>query len=352
MSVLASSELANSALALARHFAAGGRLLVTAPGRQDHARHVAVEFIHPAITGARSLPAVAVAEAELNQQSEPGDAVLIIGPFGSPVAELDINAALILRVGATESGHELVRWYHLLWELVQLGLEHPGITGGSASRGGDSTSFLYPFLDAAEHDEAALIDSMVQSADAKRAESHALAAETAIANQDGLHAAALAIADRVARGGRVFAIGNGGSSCDAARLVRKLSALGMRATSLAEDPAILTALANDLGVKQIFARQVEASVGPNDVLVAFSTSGSSLNLLKAFDTSAAREAVVIVCAGYDGGPMAAHANVNHQLVTDSSSVHRIQESQGVLIDQLCKLADQAREAKPETGAMA
>ena len=104
--------------------------------------------------------------------------------------------------------------------------------------------------------------------------------------------------------------------------------------SLAEDPATLTALANDLGVARIFARQVEASVRPGDVLVMFSTSGSSANLLSVLELSTAPELVIVACAGYGGGPMTAHDNVDHKLVIDSSSVHRIQEAQGELIKEI------------------
>jgi len=105
--------------------------------------------------------------------------------------------------------------------------------------------------------------------------------------------------------------------------------------SLAEDPATLTALANDLGVSRVFSRQVEACVRPGDVVVLFSTSGSSANLLSVLDLSAAAELVIVACAGYGGGPMAAHDNVDHGLIIDSASVHRIQEAQGVLIDEIC-----------------
>ncbi len=53
------------------------------------------------------------------------------------------------------------------------------------------------------------------------------------------------------------------------------------------------------------------------------------------DLAAAPDLVIVACAGYGGGPMAAHENVDHKLIIDSSSVHRIQEAQGELIDLLC-----------------
>lgn len=330
-----SRSLAHSALELARVFESEGRLVVTAPGRQDHARHVAVEFIHPAITGARSLPAVAVEASQLRLQATPQDAVLVISSLGAGDSVHEVpQVRLNLQTG--EHGSDLVRWYHVLWELVQLSLEHPGLTGGSASKGGDTTSFLYPFLDAAEEDEDALLDAMISSAQAKRHESFELAAATVEVNADTLAACAREIAEQLSAGGQVFTIGNGGSACDAARLVRKLTDIGVRASCLAADPATLTALANDIGVAEIFTRQVEAVVKPTDVLLGLSTSGSSPNLISAFNHSAAKHAVVISCSGYGGGPMSELANVDHRLVVESSSVHRIQEAQTVLIDKLCE----------------
>ena len=332
---MTTSTLPAEALALARTFTAGGRLIVSALDRPDHARHVAVEFVHPAITGAKSLPSFAVAPGDLDHVVRPDDAVLIIESADLALDRtLPANAQLMI-TGADQTEPELVRWYHVLWELVQLGLEHPGLTGGSASEGGDPTNFLYPFLDAAEDDEPALLASMASSESAKHAESTELAAQTVAANAAAVEVIVQQIGTAVAAGGTVFSIGNGGSACDAAQLTRLLQAKGVRAMSLAEDPATLTALANDLGVARIFSRQVDASVRPGDVVVLFSTSGSSANLLSVLDLQVASELTIVACAGYGGGPMAAHANADHQLIIESSSVHRIQEAQGVLINEIC-----------------
>jgi len=331
---MTTDNLPEQALALARVFTAGGRLIVSALDRPDHARHVAVEFVHPAITGARSLPSFAIAAEDIDHVVRPDDAVLIIeSPEQTLDRALPENAQLLV-VGAELTEPELVRWYHVLWELVQLGLEHPGLTGGSASEGGDPTNFLYPFLDAAEDDEQALLASMAASEAAKHTESTELAQQTVSNNADAVDAIAQQIRQSVDAGGTVFSVGNGGSACDASQLTRLLQAKGIRAMSLAQDPATLTALANDLGVSRIFSRQVDACVKPGDVVVMFSTSGSSANLLSVLELGTAPELVIVACAGYGGGPMAAHTNVDHRLIVDSSSVHRIQEAQGVLIDEL------------------
>ena len=85
-------------------------------------------------------------------------------------------------------------------------------------------------------------------------------------------------------------------------------------------------------------------VRPGDVLVAFSTSGSSSNLLAALDVAARVDARVVVSAGYGGGLMGSHHAVDHALIVDSTSVHRIQEAQGVLIDQVCRRLNSQMEA--------
>ncbi len=331
---LGEKDLANSALALARVFSAGGRLVVVAPGRHDHAQHVAVEFIHPAIVGARSLPAFAANADDLPHVVSANDALLVLTPPTRFDGELPA-AALVLQTDAGLTEPEIVRYYHVLWELVQLGLKHPGLTGGTAVAGGDSTNFLYPFLDAAETSEPELLDSMRSSANAKDLESNDVSAQ-AVANNDAeLTAVAAAIDACHRRGNTVHTIGNGGSSSDAARLARQLRSHKVRATCLAADPAVLTALANDLGVDRIFARQIEASVRPGDVLFVFSTSGTSSNLLAALDIDVVSDVTVVASAGYGGGALAQHPATDLSLTVDSTSVHRIQEAQGVLMDQLC-----------------
>ena len=69
----------------------------------------------------------------------------------------------------------------------------------------------------------------------------------------------------------------------------------------------------------------------------FSTSGTSSNLLAALDVDVASRVTVVASAGYGGGQLAAHPATDLTLTIDSSSVHRIQEAQGVLIDEVCSL---------------
>ncbi|MEO6572070.1 MAG: SIS domain-containing protein, partial [Ilumatobacteraceae bacterium] len=141
--------------------------------------------------------------------------------------------------------------------------------------------------------------------------------------------------DALGRGRRVLSMGNGGSSTDAARITRLLSMLGVDAVSIASDYAVMSALSNDLGAEHVFARQLEALARPGDVVIGCSTSGTSSNLLRAFEFAAVHEIVGIGISGYRGGAFAQSPGVDHCLAVDSASVHRIQEAQAGLISALC-----------------
>jgi D-sedoheptulose 7-phosphate isomerase len=328
-----STDIVEAALVLARAFASGRRLVVRADGPDDHAHHVALEFIHPVIAGARSLPSVALDGGRLPGAS---DRVLSIGDSADEHADFNIPARL--------SDAETMLTYHVLWELVHVCLEHPGIVGAPPSAGGDATGFLYPFLDASETDEASLRVALESSAAAKRVESRTLAAHAVRLNREAIEAAASAIDAAAARGGRVLLMGNGGSATDAARIERLLSARGVDALSLSSDYAVLSALANDLGAERVFARQVEALARPGDILIGCSTSGASKNLLAAFAQADACGVIGIGISGYAGGAFLQQQGVEHCVVVNSTSVHRIQEAQCDLIAELCESVGRQRAA--------
>ncbi|MEA2311884.1 MAG: D-sedoheptulose 7-phosphate isomerase, partial [Solirubrobacteraceae bacterium] len=96
---------------------------------------------------------------------------------------------------------------------------------------------------------------------------------------------------------------------------------------LTEDAAILTALANDVGVENVFARQVIAHGRAGDVLLAISTSGGSGNVLAALAEARRRRMATIALVGYDGGEIAAGALADHVVITRSQHIPRIQEAQ-------------------------
>ena len=202
----------------------------------------------------------------------------------------------------------------------------------------EPTGFLYPFIEAEERDGAALVADLARSARSKMTESRALRTATLERCRDEVDAAATAMSACFLRGGRLLAFGNGGSATDASGAVdlfrnpphgRPLPAL-----SLVDDQAVLTAVSNDVGFELVFSRQVIAHGRAGDIAVGFSTSGDSVNLLRAFEEAAHRDLLTIGLSGYEGGSMAASDAIHHCLVVRSESVHRIQEAQDALVLEL------------------
>jgi D-sedoheptulose 7-phosphate isomerase len=114
-----------------------------------------------------------------------------------------------------------------------------------------------------------------------------------------------------------------------------------RALDLTADPAILTAIANDIGTEALFARQVIAYGGPGDALLALSTSGSSLNVIAALREARRRGLATIALVGYDGGRIAAERLADHVVVTRSEHIPRIQEAQASAWHVLRELLEEA-----------
>jgi D-sedoheptulose 7-phosphate isomerase len=104
--------------------------------------------------------------------------------------------------------------------------------------------------------------------------------------------------------------------------------------SLLDNPAVLTALANDVGFDAVFARQVIAHARPSDIAIGFSTSGDSVDVIRALEEASRRGLLTVGLCGYEGGAMALSAFVRHCLVVRCDSVHRIQEAQAALTFRL------------------
>jgi len=191
---------------------------------------------------------------------------------------------------------------------------------------------LYPFLHDRERSASALDETLMQSLQQKARDSMRVKLQFFSRSGEQLVAAARTLAQRFQRGGRLLCMGNGGSSCDAAHLAVEFlhpvtaGRPALPAIDLAASNATLTALANDVGVDQVFVRQVQALAGRDDVLVGFSTSGNSANLLTAFARAWEMGLATIAFAGGDGGAMARSPYIEHCLVVPSDSVHRIQET--------------------------
>jgi D-sedoheptulose 7-phosphate isomerase len=205
---------------------------------------------------------------------------------------------------------------------------------------------LYPFLYAGAADLDAVLEQVRQSTAAKAAEAVALRELVAEREAGRLAACAQAMARSFATGGKLLAFGNGGSSTDAQDLVTTFMHPGgdarpLPAISLTSDVAVVTALANDVGVEVVFARQVAAWGRPDDVAIGLSTSGGSANVLRGFEEASRRGLLTIGLAGYDGGKMAEADTIDYLFVVPSSSVHRIQEAQTTVYHVLWELTQQA-----------
>ena len=241
--------------------------------------------------------------------------------------------------------------YHLLWELVHVFFEHRGLLEGRDARqvhDAGASSFLYPFLGEQETDLEAVITDVAASVAMKAEEVGALREQTLLEGRETLHAAAGDLRARFDAGGTLLALGNGGSATDAMDVVADFrappAARGWpprRALDLTEDPAIITALANDIGTDAIFSRQVIAYGGPGDALLALSTSGNSGSVIAALIEARRRGLATIACVGYGGGRVAAEGLADHVIVTRSEHIPRIQEAQASAYHVLRELVEAA-----------
>jgi D-sedoheptulose 7-phosphate isomerase len=341
---------------MAERFARGGRLLAVArsPRGWSDARHVAVEFVHPVIVGKRALSALALAPEQLEALAEPDDMVIAFDPEEDlavatargclTIAFCPETAAEWVFVPATPNpfvAQELAETlYHFLWEHVHVFFEHRGLLEGrSQRRSHDSgaSSFLYPFLAEQETDLEAVTGDVHRSVLMKAREIAELRAQTLDENHDELVAGAGALRSSFAGGGRLLALGNGGSATDAMDVVADFRP--RPAIDLTADSAIITAIANDIGTEAIFARQIIAYGRAGDVVLALSTSGNSDNVIAALAEARRRDIRTIAMVGYDGGRVAAESLADHVVVTRSEHIPRIQEAQASAYHLLRELVE-------------
>jgi D-sedoheptulose 7-phosphate isomerase len=170
----------------------------------------------------------------------------------------------------------------------------------------------------------------------------------AMAEDEALHRA-LEKASGIARstlasGGTILLCGNGGSAADAQHLAGELVGRyrrerpGLAALALGADGAVLTALGNDFGYDQVFARQVQALGRPGDVLVALTTSGKSPNVLRAIEAARGRALSIIGFTGRGRDDFAALCDVC--LAAPAEDTARIQEGHIALGHLLCVLIEE------------
>ncbi len=365
-----SERLAVACREMSERFLNGGRLLAFGRGPYaTDAQHVSVEFVHPVIVGKRALPALDLSMLSgpwLEAIARPDDIVM---GFGPPEGDPEIRASLesmqargcmtfalpgpsgtyvLGETGADPFMHqELVEiLYHTLWETVHVFFERRelGHDVGDAS-------FLYPFLGHEKQESSGVVNEVAASIQMKVQEDAKLRAQVADQESEQIAETAIAIRERVARGGKLILFGNGGSATDANdwALDCVLPPPGYKpvpAVSLSMEPANITALANDIGTDVIFSRQLIAQSQPEDVAVGISTSGGSRNIIMALEEARKRHLLTVALLGYDGGEILRRGLADHALVVRSDYIPRIQEVQASVyhvLRELFEVPDRAQD---------
>jgi D-sedoheptulose 7-phosphate isomerase len=389
------SRLAEVCYEMARRFHRGGRILAfgVGPAATD-AQHISVEFVHPVIVGKRALPAIAlpndsptllglsaedparVFSRSLDLLGRPEDIAIGMSFAGSDAAAAaaagglkEAKARGLLSLGLSGPGGALTGaepdWtftcddsdpfvvqevhetlYHVLWELVHVFFEHRGLLeqepSGSRHDVGAS-AFLYPFLSATEEGLESVLAQIRKSILHKAQEVIEVRAQQADRPEELVLAAEL-LAVQIRSGGKVLAFGNGGSATDAQDFVTDLMLPppGMKpvpAMSLTNEEAVVTAVGNDVGFENIFARQLIAYGEPGDVAVGISTSGGSRNHLAALEEARRREMKVLALVGYSGGETVRRGLADRALTIGHDYIPRIQEAQATQYHIVRRLLD-------------
>ena len=359
-------RLAEACHEMSRRFLSGGRLLAFGNGSAaTDAQHVSVEFVHPVIVGKRALPALDLGpdfERGLPVLLQPEDMVMGFA-FPEPDEQVEqalrkarergaMTFALTGEAGeysfAPPDGDPFVIQevfevlYHVLWETVHVYFEH-------REQGHDvgNSSFLYPFLGKGQQPLEVVVREVQGSMLQKVQEVNSMRAAAAESEAAAISHIAAAIAERLERGGKLIAFGNGGSATDANDLVSDCMdpppGWGViPAVSLSAEPANITAIANDIGTEAIFTRQLIAHARPEDVAVGISTSGGSANILAALAEARKRGLLTVGIVGYDGGRILGEQLADHAIVVRSDYIPRIQEVQASIYHVLRGLLERRK----------
>jgi len=163
-------------------------------------------------------------------------------------------------------------------------------------------------------------------------------------NLEKIENAADLITISITNGGKVISCGNGGSHCDAMHFAEELtgkyrdSRKPLPAIAIS-DPGYISCVANDFGYEQVFSRFIEGLGNPGDCLLAISTSGNSVNIIKAAETAREKNMKVIALTGNSGGKLAAKADIEIR-VPHQGYADRIQEIHIKIIHVIINLIEQ------------
>ena len=345
------ARLAQACRSMAERFLRGGRLLAFGRGPYaTDAQHVSVEFVHPVIVGKRALPALDLSllfRPWLETILYPEDIVMGFGPpqgddeIRSALGFAHARNALTFALSGVEGSYAVEAFtpdpfihqeiieilYHTLWESVHVFLEHRELGHDVGDAG-----FLYPFLGQEKQQTRDLESEVATSIGMKVQDDSKLRAQVASDQAEQIGNAALAICERLAKGGKLILFGNGGSATDANDFAIDcvLPPSGyrpVRAISLSMEPANITAVANDVGTEVIFLRQLIAQARPEDIAIGISTSGGSRNIVMALEEARKRKLLTVALLGYDGGEIRRRQLADFPLVVQCDYIPRIQEVQ-------------------------
>ncbi|HEV2106841.1 MAG TPA: SIS domain-containing protein [Thermomicrobiales bacterium] len=170
---------------------------------------------------------------------------------------------------------------------------------------------------------------------------------------DALAAVAIRLVETLRAGGKVLVAGNGGSAAEAQHFAAELVGRFQRerqpyaVVALTADMAILTAVANDYGYQEVFARQVGALGCPGDVFLAFSTSGESENLIRAAEVAHGRGLTVVAVTGEHPSRLAQSADLALRLPATETAL--VQEVHMVVTHLLCGIVESELSAEKVAG---
>jgi D-sedoheptulose 7-phosphate isomerase len=344
-------RLAEACRSMSDRFVRGGRLLAFGRGPYaTDAQHVSVEFVHPVIVGKRALPALDISMMFRPWLESILHAEDIVMGFGPPEGDEEVQSALDFAQSrdamafalpgcrasyAVETlaqdpflHQEMIEiLYHVLWESVHVFMEHRELGHEVGAAG-----FLYPFLGQATQQTGDLIAEVASSIQMKVHDDSSLRAQVARDQAEQIGGAAVAIHDRVAKGGKLILFGNGGSATDANDwaidcVLPPSGYSPVPALSLSLEPANISAIANDVGTDVIFLRQLIAHARPGDVAIGISTSGGSRNIIIALEEARKRSLLTVALLGYDGGEIKRRALADFPIVVPCDYIPRIQEVQ-------------------------
>lgn len=160
--------------------------------------------------------------------------------------------------------------------------------------------------------------------------------------QSKIEQLALLIVSSLKKGGKIMFIGNGGSAADSQHMVAEyvsrfaFDRKGLPGIALTTDTSILTAIGNDYSFDNVFSRQLNALGNEGDILIAYSTSGRSLNIVKAINEAKSMGIYSVLFTGLEGSAL---SNADLTIASPSSSTPHIQEGHLILGHLLCYLVE-------------